>query len=470
MSTFGQKKPPVIDHKLSDYSIVMNNMTVSDAHWDASDSVDSLIRWVQEQQFSLHLSSSHLAVLLTLAMVSQESLDEELTEAELHDAFYVVAREQGEEPTPFKANIMLNELVEQGLLRRFTSELTEGKSIYRLSVLAMGLADYYLRHRQFSQLKLSIQLSWLAGEMRKAVLAARQDGDLAYWRSQVYGVLKYSVAEIFDRIDLQQRVMDEQQHQVKTQISQLLHQHWQAAIAQCESLLAQTSTKLRELQDTLQAVADELQTQIIDIQEIIYQRNELDWVAEILAVLQMKLDRLIQWGQQAMDLWIGYDRHVHKFIRTAIDMDKNRAFSQRLRHSIHEFDAYPWQLTLASAERLMDLRDEVASLRNEEVVGSVPETMEYHEIAQIDEAVQTQIAQLLAQHQQQEQPLDLAQILHHYLAKHPASEHFDLTRLVIDQAVKLGYSSADRHALPAKWQAVNSLGAKVQAHVIDQYR
>ena len=24
----------------------------------------------------------------------------------------------------------------------------------------------------------------------------------------------------------------------------------------------------------------------------------------------------------------GYDRHVHKFIRTAIDMDKNRVFSQ----------------------------------------------------------------------------------------------------------------------------------------------
>ncbi|XPE55452.1 hypothetical protein ACNKHW_05875 [Shigella flexneri] len=28
--------------------------------------------------------------------------------------------------------------------------------------------------------------------------------------------------------------------------------------------------------------------------------------------LQAKLDRLISWGQQSIDLWIGYDRHVHK--------------------------------------------------------------------------------------------------------------------------------------------------------------
>ncbi|XPE52563.1 hypothetical protein ACNKHX_05750 [Shigella flexneri] len=50
--------------------------------------------------------------------------------------------------------------------------------------------------------------------------------------------------------------------------------------------------------------------------------------------LQSKLNRIISWGQQSIDLWIGYDRHVHKFIRTAIDMDKNRVFAQRLRQSV----------------------------------------------------------------------------------------------------------------------------------------
>jgi chromosome condensin MukBEF complex kleisin-like MukF subunit len=47
-----------------------------------------------------------------------------------------------------------------------------------------------------------------------------------------------------------------------------------------------------------------------------------------------------------LNLWIGYDRHVHKFIRTAIDMDKNRVFAQRLRQSV--LACWP-QLTMRSS-------------------------------------------------------------------------------------------------------------------------
>ncbi|EJS89397.1 condesin subunit F, partial [Pasteurella multocida subsp. multocida str. Anand1_buffalo] len=73
---------------------------------------------------------------------------------------------------------------------------------------------------------------------------------------------------------------------------------------------------------------------------VIGQEN-LAFVEQLITDLQAKLDRIISWGQQAIDLWIGYDRHVHKFIRTAIDMDKNRVFSQRLRHSIHHYFDHP---------------------------------------------------------------------------------------------------------------------------------
>ncbi len=40
---------------------------------------------------------------------------------------------------------------------------------------------------------------------------------------------------------------------------------------------------------------------------------ELGFVDKLVFDLQSKLDRIISWGQQAIDLWIGYDRHVHKF-------------------------------------------------------------------------------------------------------------------------------------------------------------
>ena len=69
----------------------------------------------------------------------------------------------------------------------------------------------------------------------------------------------------------------------------------------------------------------------------------------------------------------------------------------------------------------------------------------------------------------EQRPLDLGIVVRDYLAQHPRARHFDLARIVIDQAVRLGVAEADFSGLPAKWQAINDYGAKVQAHVIDKY-
>ncbi len=106
---------------------------------------------------------------------------------------------------------------------------------------------------------------------------------------------------------------------------------------------------LRELQDTLNAAGDKLQAQLLRIQSCLMARNDLDFIDQLIVNLQNKLDRIISWGQQAIDLWIGYDRHVHKFIRTAIDMDKNRVFGQRLRQSIQDYYNSPWLLYTAKS-------------------------------------------------------------------------------------------------------------------------
>lgn len=98
-----------------------------------------------------------------------------------------------------------------------------------------------------------MQLSIVAGELKRAADAADENGDEFHWHRNVYAPLKYSVAEIFDSIDLTQRLMDEQQQQVKDDIAQLLNKDWRAAISSCELLLSETSGTLRELQDTLEA-------------------------------------------------------------------------------------------------------------------------------------------------------------------------------------------------------------------------
>ncbi|MGR5229749.1 chromosome partition protein MukF [Photobacterium damselae] len=438
---------------------------------EVTQTVPELVHWVKQNEFAINLPTERLAFLLAIAVLSGDRFDEELGEGELIDAFRIVSDLFGQtkETLAFRANNAINELVRQRLISRFTSEITDGASIYRLSPLALGITDYYVRQREYSTLKLSIQLAMVADEINKAAKSAQEDGDIKHWRQNVYAVLKFSVAEIFDRIDLNQRTMDEHQQQVKHDIAELLNKDWRAAISSCETLLDETSETLRELQDTLQAAGDQLQTQLLIIQESTQGREELDFVDGMIFILQMKLDRIISWGQQAIDLWIGYDRHVHKFIRTAIDMDKNRAFSQRLRQSVTDYFDNPWLLTYAAADRLVDMRDEALILRDDEVTGIVPGELEFEELDLVNDELADRVAEMLSAHKATGAPINLSALLKDYLTQHPLAYHFDLARIVIDQAVRMGYSEDDFNAIQPDWEAINDYGAKVQANVINKY-
>ena len=436
-----------------------------------SQTVPELVAWARKNDFSLSLPVDRLSFLLAVATLNSERLDGEMSEGELVDAFRHVsdAFEQTSETINVRANNAINDMVRQRLLNRFTSELAEGNAIYRLTPLGIGITDYYIRQREFSTLRLSMQLSIVAGELKRAADAADEDGDEFHWHRNVYAPLKYSVAEIFDSIDLTQRIMDEQQQLVKDDIAQLLNKDWRAAISSCEMLLSETSGTLRELQDTLEAAGDKLQAHLLRIQDATLNHDNLHFVDRLVFDLQSKLDRIISWGQQAIDLWIGYDRHVHKFIRTAIDMDKNRVFAQRLRQSVQSYFDAPWALTYASADRLLDMRDEEMSLRDEEVTGELPADLEYEEFNEIREQLAAMIEAQLAIFKAKQTPLDLGLVVRDYLVQYPRARHFDIARIVVDQAVRLGVAQADFTGLPPKWQPINDYGAKVQAHVIDKY-
>lgn len=433
--------------------------------------VSELVSWVKDQNLSIQLPTERLAFLLAIATLSHDGFDLELGEGELVDAFRIVSDEfeQSRETLAFRANNAINDLVTSHLLNRFNSDMTEGVSIYRLTPLGLGICDYYSRHKQYSSLKLSIQLSMVADEIEKALQAAQAGGELSHWQTHVYGVLKYSVAELFDRIDLNQRTMDEQQQEVKENVAQLLNKNWQAAIASCEELLNATSNTLQELQNTLEAAGDELQSQLLTMQELVRNNEELDFILDLVFNLQAKLDRIVSWGQQAIDLWIGYDKHIHKFIRTAIDMDQYRAFSQRLRQSISDYFDMPWYLTYADANRILDMRDEAVVLSNEEVVGEIPTQIEYQSLEEVDSLLSQQVSSMLAVHKSQGRTINLATVLQDFLQEHPRSAHFDIARMVVDQALRLGYSQDEVNAIHPEWQAINKYGAKVQANVIDQY-
>ncbi|HHG0943118.1 TPA: chromosome partition protein MukF [Proteus mirabilis] len=438
---------------------------------DFTQTVPELVSWARKNDFSISLPPERLAFLMAVAVLNSERLDGEMSEGELIDAFREVCKgfDQPAESIQVRANNAINDMVKQRLFNRFTSELVEGNAIYRLTPLGIGISDYYIRQREFSSLRLSMQLSIVASELDSAASAAEEGGDAYHWHRNVFAPLKYSVAEIFDSIDLSQRIMDEQQNIVKEDIAALLNQDWQAAISNCEQLLSETSGTLRELQDTLEAAGDKLQANLLRIQEANMSSGHIDQIDTLVFELQSKLDRIISWGQQSIDLWIGYDRHVHKFIRTAIDMDKNRIFSRRLRQSVQNYFDSPWALTYANADRLFDMRDEELVLRDEEVTGELPEELEYQMFSEVNEQIAQWVEQELAAYKLEQRALDLSSVLVEYLNRYPQQKHFDVARIVIDQAVRLGVAQAELAGLPAKWAEINEYGAKVQAHVIDTY-
>lgn len=438
---------------------------------DFSQSIPELVSWAKKNDYSISLPAERLAFLLSIAALNGDRFDGEMTESELVDAFRYISEtfEQSQDTIIVRANNAINDLVRQRLITRFISDMTDGFSIYRLTPLGMGITDYYIRQREFSTLRLSLQLAIVAQELKSAADATLEGGDDLHWHRNVFAPLKYSVAEIFDNIDLTQRLMDEQQADVKHNISSLLSQDWQAAILSCEGLLSETSKTLRELQDTLAAAGDKLQESLLLIQDATLDKPDLDKINNVVIDLQAKLDRIINWGQQAIDLWIGYDRHVHKFIRTAIDLDKNRVFSQRLRKSIQSYFDLPWALTVANADRLLDMRDEEMNLKNAEVTGELPSELEFEMIEEIQAHIVEHIAQNLSIFKENQKPLDMAVVIHEYLTQFPQEQHFDIARLFIDQAIRIGIAADDFIGLPAEWKLINDYGAKVQGHVIDTY-
>ncbi|MGL5309972.1 MAG: chromosome partition protein MukF, partial [Plesiomonas shigelloides] len=139
-----------------------------------SQTVPELVAWARKNDFSIALPVERLAFLLAIATLNTERFDGEMSEGELVDAFRHVSESfsLANETLNQRANNAINDLVRQRLLSRFTSEVMEGQSIYRLTPLGIGITDYYIRQREFSALRLSVQLSIVADEIQRAAEAA----------------------------------------------------------------------------------------------------------------------------------------------------------------------------------------------------------------------------------------------------------------------------------------------------------
>ena len=119
---------------------------------------------------------------------------------------------------------------------------------------------------------------------------------------------------------------------------------------------------------------------------------------------------------------------------------------------------------------MLDLRDDETELNEAEAVGELPTELEYESLSTVQEQIIEMMQAYLIPFREQGKPIDLGEILREQLAKYPHSRHFDVARIIVDQAVKLGMASQDNQAVYPHWQSINDKGAEVQANVIDQYK
>ena len=156
---------------------------------ETSQTIPELVSWAKDREFSLNLPTERLVFLLAIAIYNNERLDGEMLEADLVDIFRhtMNALSNPRMPLQHERIMQLNELVKQRLLNRFSSEFTEGLAIYRLTPLGVGVSDYYIRQREFSALRLSVQLSIVADEIQRASDSAEEgvenNESEHYWRS-----------------------------------------------------------------------------------------------------------------------------------------------------------------------------------------------------------------------------------------------------------------------------------------------
>ncbi|XMR48035.1 hypothetical protein ACLK2B_04890 [Escherichia coli] len=89
------------------------------------------------------------------------------------------------------------------------------------------------------------------------------------------------------------------------------------------------------------------------------------------------------------------------------------------------------------------------ALRDEEVTGGTSVYPEYEEFNEIREQLAAIIEEQLAVYKTRQVPLDSGLVVREYLSQYPRARHFDVARIVIDQAVRLGVAQADFTGLPA---------------------
>jgi chromosome partition protein MukF len=292
-----------------------------------------------------------------------------------------------------RATNALARLHEQRLLVRTDTAGISRSGEFSLTRIGKAVAEWLGEQEGLTRQELDVMMTRIRADLSVIKQAASDNGDALHWEQNVITPLKLTVSGLIELIDRRQQGMDVQQAEIRAQISALLEQAWFDAIQQCEHLLEDTGARLQELHRALMQEVEGISILLNEIEDLAEQAKQ-PGVSEAINHVRKQVERIGHWGQNRFEAWSEYFQNVHDFIRSVVQVDKDRAMRARLRDAVKQYGQPYWHLHVVEPPAYRHLR-EITAFREQEAV-SRPRQQHRHELEEV-QAEQTLLEQLEAE-------------------------------------------------------------------------
>ena len=412
------------------------------------------INWVNQNQFTLKLTTENLAFLIAIKNWNPPDEDSYLNEDNLHSIYDIVDSvfDGLDETKKQRANSAIKTLIEQRVLNSLSSGTADIESTYNLTSLGESICKFFEADDSVSQEALSVMFFNIQMILLEIQKAANLGGDKSHWQLKVKQPLQNTIRELIDSIDRRQRLLDDEQQQTQYQIAELLNKHWAEAISNCEQLLETTSNRLRELQDVLVRACESMQEILTTISNKAEEAGKID-IQRLASQLQTKLDKISRWSEIRLKKWGEFYARVHEFIRNLINIDKDRSFVDRLTESLRTYLDSPWCLICADSEPTQVLREQQPPNAYERTSVQVSDNVEEEYIDPFEE-IHEEIKQFVAHHLANEGYLNFVDALLVFLERYSVTEIYQIAGLLIDEMLEQGIPPSPQELIQISWIAV----------------
>lgn len=349
---------------------------------------------LRTQSVALSLSTADLCCLLVLRVRESESAA--LAERDVLDLLSSVHEQFAEAENPRKrATHGLQRLREQRMVTMVSLGGLAREGEYSLSGLGRAIVEFFVDDAKLTRESLKVLTATLGSQLTRVRDDARTATTSQDWEDCVVVPITVASRSLLEGIERRTRGLDAEQETVRADIARLLSEQWLEAMEQTRDLLETMTARLEELRDLILQEQKGLEAILDDIQglaQAAVARSAEQAIGELLS----RLAGLSEWGTTRHHAWSTYYQSMLLTLRSLVRLDPDRALTQRLRDSLHEWPDHPWTMVVAPRLRIHVLRpvDYVADrppVERQHRAEGVPEHVAAPEAVQLEALVKRAI-------------------------------------------------------------------------------